>query len=128
MAASDASGVTSSRLKRNSDDMAWEFAMLIDPDDLQRVMCKLCGKVMSGGVTRMKQHIAQIKGSVTSCMQATLEQQARCKDAYEAPKKKKQKLQEENEVRALVMRSILRTSPCQESIWQVTRATSTSHT
>ena len=36
-------------------------------------------------------------------MQATLEQQARCKDAYEAPKKKeKQKLQEENEVRALV--------------------------
>ena len=27
-----------------------------------------------------------------------------------------------------MMRSILRTSPCQESIWQVTRATSTSHT
>ncbi|XP_040255209.2 uncharacterized protein [Aegilops tauschii subsp. strangulata] len=103
MAASSASEVASSRLKRNSDDMAWEFAMLIDPDDLQRVKCKLCGKVMSGGVTRMKQHIAQIKGSMTSCMQATLEQQARCKDAYEAPKKKKkQKLQEENEVRALV--------------------------
>ena len=97
MSASGASEVTSSRLKRNSDDMAWEFPMLIDPDDLQRVKCKLCGKVMSGGVTRMKQHIAQIKGSMTSCMQATLEQQARCKDAYEAPKKKKQKLQEENE-------------------------------
>ena len=27
-----------------------------------------------------------------------------------------------------LMRSILRASPCQESIWQVTRATSTSHT
>jgi hypothetical protein len=27
-----------------------------------------------------------------------------------------------------MMRSILRTSPCQESIWQVTRATSTPHT
>ena len=58
MAASSASEVASSRLKRNSDDMSWEFVMLIDLDDLQRVKCKLCGKVMSEGVTRMKQHIA----------------------------------------------------------------------
>lgn len=69
--ASGSSEVANSTLKRNSDDMGWEFAVLIDPDDLQRVKCKLCGKEMSGGVTRMKEHIAQIKGGVTSCTQAT---------------------------------------------------------
>ena len=87
---SAASEVASSQsLKRNSDDMAWEFAMLCDPNDLQRVKCKLCGKEMSGGVNRMKQHIAQIRGSVTSCMVATPEQQARCKEAFHDAKKKK---------------------------------------
>ncbi|KAM0877435.1 hypothetical protein ACQ4PT_035494 [Festuca glaucescens] len=41
MAASGAKEVASSQaLKRNSDDMGWEFAMLFDPDDLQRVRCK----------------------------------------------------------------------------------------
>jgi hypothetical protein len=50
MAASAAKEVASSQaLKRNSDDMGWEFAMLFDPDDLQSVKCKLCGKEMPGG-------------------------------------------------------------------------------
>jgi hypothetical protein len=40
---------SSHALKRNSDDMGWEFAMLFDPDDLQSVKCKLCGKEMPGG-------------------------------------------------------------------------------
>jgi hypothetical protein len=43
-AVASAFGVASSTLKRNSDDMAWEFAVLIDPNDPQRVKCKLCGK------------------------------------------------------------------------------------
>jgi hypothetical protein len=38
------SQVATSKLKRNSDDMGWEFAVLIDPNDPQRVKCKLCGK------------------------------------------------------------------------------------
>ena len=84
--------------------MAWEFAMLCDPNDLQRVKCKLCGKEMSGGVNRMKQHIAGIKGTVTSCLQATPDQKARCKAAHEAPKKRKmEKKKQEEEVIALVM-------------------------
>ena len=78
-AAGSASEVASSQtLKRNSDDMGWEFAMLIDKDDLQRVQCKLCGKPMSGGVNRMKMHIGQIRGQVAPCLVATPEQQARC--------------------------------------------------
>ena len=100
-----ASNIASSHtLKRNSDDMGWEFATLINPLDLQRVKCKLCGKEMGGGVNRMKQHIGQVKGSMTSCNVATPDQQKRCKDAYEAPqKKKKLKEKHDEEVRAEVV-------------------------
>ena len=84
--------------------MGWEFATLINPLDLQRVKCKLCGKEMGGGVNRMKQHIGQVKGRVTSCNVATPDQQKRCKDAYEEPqKKKKLKEKHDEEVRAEVV-------------------------
>ena len=61
---------SSQALKRNSDDMGWEFAQLCDPLDPQAVKCKLCGKEMHGGVNRMKQHIAGIKGQVSPCLVA----------------------------------------------------------
>ena len=97
MASLGSSQVASSSLKRKSDEMAWEFAELIDPSDPQRLKCKLCGKVMSGGVTRMKEHIGQIKGAVTRCIQATQDQITRAFASHEAPKRKKlakQKLEE----------------------------------
>ncbi|KAM0896110.1 hypothetical protein ACQ4PT_023379 [Festuca glaucescens] len=58
---------------------------------------------MGGGVTRMKQHIAGIKGQVSSCMMSTPDQQKRCREAYEAPQvRKRQKQQKEEENRAAV--------------------------
>ncbi|KAM0863341.1 hypothetical protein ACQ4PT_044662 [Festuca glaucescens] len=58
---------------------------------------------MGGGVTRMKQHIAGIKGQVSSCMMSTPDQQKRCREAYEAPQvRKRQKHQKEEENRAVV--------------------------
>ena len=52
----------------------------------------------------MKQHIGQVKGSVTSCNVATPDQQKRCKDAYEEPqKKKKLKEKHDEEVRVEVV-------------------------
>lgn len=102
-AVSTAASSQSLNLKRNSDDMAWEFVVCCDPLDPQRVKCKLCGKEMGGGVTRMKQHIAGIKGQVTSCMVSTPDQQKRCREAYQAPKlRKKHKLQQEEENLAMV--------------------------
>jgi ribosome-binding protein aMBF1 (putative translation factor) len=77
--------------------------VLVDINDPQRVKCKLCGKEMYGGVTRMKQHIAQIKGAVTSCMNATPDQIARSLAAHEAPKKRKiEKQKKEQEFIATV--------------------------
>jgi hypothetical protein len=33
-------------LKRNSDDVGWEYGVLIDPNDLNVIKCKLCPKVV----------------------------------------------------------------------------------
>nr|XP_020182008.1 uncharacterized protein LOC109767696 [Aegilops tauschii subsp. strangulata] len=59
MAASSASEVASSRLKRNSDDMAWEFAMLIcvfwtccAAYPVSKFICGLLSKFICGLVTR----------------------------------------------------------------------------
>lgn len=102
--AAASTAASSHTLKRNSDDMGWELAALINHLDLQRVKCKLCGKEMGGGVNRMKQHIGHVKGQVTSCNVATPDIQKRCKEAYEAPqKKKKLKEKHEEEVRAEVV-------------------------
>ena len=43
--ASDANSL----LKRKSNDIGWEFGQLIDPRNLDKVKCKLCGKTFSGG-------------------------------------------------------------------------------
>src|ERR1041384_6063474 len=97
------SQVASSTSKGRSDDMAWEFAECVNPNNTQKLRCKLCGKVVSGGVTRMKEHIGQIKGGVTSCMQATQDQIARAFASHEAPKKRKlEKLKRDQEMKAAV--------------------------
>lgn len=88
-------------LKRNSDDMGWEFGELVIIDgklDKDKVKCKLCGRVVSGGVHRIKQHVARIKGNVVSCNKSTPIDQARYKEALQQVKvkknTKKQRLQE----------------------------------
>jgi hypothetical protein len=46
-----------SRLRRNSDDVGWEYVVLVDINK-DKVKCILCEKQMCGGVYRLKQHIA----------------------------------------------------------------------
>jgi len=45
-------------LRRNSDDVGWEYGVLVDPNNKDKVKCILCDKVMFGGVYRVKQHVA----------------------------------------------------------------------
>jgi hypothetical protein len=44
-------------LKRNSDDVGWEYGVLVDPLSKEKVRCLLCGHVSSGGIYRLKQHV-----------------------------------------------------------------------
>ena len=98
-AASNAMG-ESDKLKRASNDIGWDYGMLVDPTNLDKLKCKLCGKLVSGGIFRIKQHIANIKGNVSACPKSTDEDKAKCIAAIEmARNKKKLKKQHNEEVR-----------------------------
>ncbi|KAH6824104.1 hypothetical protein C2S53_004070 [Perilla frutescens var. hirtella] len=88
-------------LKRKSNDIGWTYCNLVDPSNLDKVQCIKCGKKMSGGIYRLKVHIAGIKGNVASCTKASKEERELCKNAInEAKLKKKQKKDEDKELRS----------------------------
>lgn len=76
-------------LKRNSNDVGWQYGVLCDSRSLDKVKCKLCGKEFSGGVFRMKEHIAHLKGNVSACHVSSKEDQEKCKKAVLEGKNKK---------------------------------------
>jgi len=45
-------------LKRNSDDVGWEYGVLVDANNKDKVKCKLCDKEMRGGIHSLKEHLA----------------------------------------------------------------------
>ena len=57
--------------------------MLIDPKNMDKIKCKLCGKVMSRGVYRVKEHIGYIFGNVSTCPKSSRADQAKCKNVID---------------------------------------------
>ncbi|CAL0306258.1 unnamed protein product [Lupinus luteus] len=53
-----------------SEDIGWHFGTQV-PKHRNNIKCNLCGKVIKGGVTRLKQHIAHFKGQVAGCPRVT---------------------------------------------------------
>jgi hypothetical protein len=51
-------------LKRKSDDVGWEYGSLVDPSQLDKVKCMFCNHVSTGGVYRLKQHVANVSNAV----------------------------------------------------------------
>jgi hypothetical protein len=49
-----------------SDDIGWHFGTPV-PGNRNNVRCKLCKKIVKGGITRLKQHIAHERGEVEPC-------------------------------------------------------------
>ena len=49
-----------------SDDIGWHFGIPV-PRNRNNILCKLCGKVIKCGITRLKQHIIHFKGQVFGC-------------------------------------------------------------
>ncbi|PWA93713.1 zinc finger, BED-type [Artemisia annua] len=83
-------------LKRNSNDVGWEFGVLVDPNKMDRVQCKLCNKVLSGGISRLKQHVAGIIGNTTPCPKSTNEQKTICRNAINEVKRKKKSKEDDD--------------------------------
>ena len=53
-----------------SDDIGWHFGEPVARNK-NNIRCKLCDKVIKGGITRLKQHIAHVKGQVAGCTRVT---------------------------------------------------------
>ena len=47
-------------------DIGWEHAEPFG-GNRRTLKCKYCGKVIHGGITRLKQHIAHISGKIERC-------------------------------------------------------------
>ncbi|WCJ23211.1 hAT transposon superfamily [Euphorbia peplus] len=50
-------------------DPGWEHGVAQD-EKKKKVKCNYCGKVVSGGIYRLKQHLARVSGEVTYCDKA----------------------------------------------------------
>jgi hypothetical protein len=90
-------------LKRNSDDVGWEYDVLVDASNKDKVKCKLCNKEMRGGIHRLKEHLAHEGKNVTKCPAKTpqaLEAKEKCKKALDDAKRKR----EQKTVRELELR------------------------
>ncbi|KAG8501725.1 hypothetical protein CXB51_003899 [Gossypium anomalum] len=53
-----------------SNDIGWHFGTPV-PNVKGNIVCKLCGKVLKGGITRFKEHIAHKTGNVAPCPNVT---------------------------------------------------------
>ena len=53
-------------------DIGWEHAEPFGGNK-RTPECKYCGKVIHGGITRLKQHIAHISGQVEGCQSVPVE-------------------------------------------------------
>ncbi|KAK3230385.1 hypothetical protein Dsin_002266 [Dipteronia sinensis] len=101
-ASSGATNANSGR-KHKSNDVGWEFGDIVDEKNLVRVMCLLCKKQFSGGVYRLKEHVANIPGNVAGYWLATQKNRMKCKQAImDAKNKKKYKQKEEDALSAEV--------------------------
>lgn len=87
-------------LKRKSDDVGWEYGFLCDPTNINKVKCKLCGHESSGGIYRLKQHIAHVGTFVVNCPKSTEEAKEKCKKSLDgAARKKREKTARELNLR-----------------------------
>ncbi|CAO2152107.1 unnamed protein product [Urochloa humidicola] len=90
-------------VKRKSEDIGWDYGVLVDPTNLNLIKCKLCGHIVSAGIFRLKVHIAGIRGQVKPCSHSNEEDKERCKKAIDDLKQvKKARLARQQEVRDIV--------------------------
>lgn len=96
---SAASNPSPQPLKRNSDDIGWEYGTIVNPNDWNVIKCKLCPMVVKAGIYRLKLHIAGRRGQVRACPNATQEDRDKCSRALDDSRKAKiARLSEKQEV------------------------------
>lgn len=77
-------------------DPGWEHGAAQDGNK-KKVKCNYCGKIVSGGIFRLKQHLARISGEVTYCKKAPKDVYMKMKenlDGYRANRKRQSNVEE----------------------------------
>ncbi|XP_010914773.3 uncharacterized protein [Elaeis guineensis] len=77
-------------------DPGWEHGVAQD-ERKKKVKCNYCGKIVSGGIYRLKQHLARISGEVTYCKKAPEEVYMKMKENLEGYRASKKRQSEDEE-------------------------------
>ncbi|KAK1301616.1 hypothetical protein QJS10_CPB12g00559 [Acorus calamus] len=73
-----------------SNDPGWRYGYLTNKSDTNSVTCRLCSKLIKGGINRLKRHLAHIQGNVAPCKQVDEETKKAIKNYMEGLSKKKE--------------------------------------
>lgn len=77
-------------------DPGWDHGVAQD-ERKKKVKCNYCGKIVSGGIYRLKQHLARISGEVTYCKKAPEEVYMKMKENLEGYRASKKRQSEDEE-------------------------------
>lgn len=75
-------------------DPGWDHGVAQD-ERKKKVRCNYCGKIVSGGIYRLKQHLARVSGEVTYCEKAPEEVYQKMKENLEGCRSNKKQKQVE---------------------------------
>ncbi|KAI9125732.1 hypothetical protein K1719_003150 [Acacia pycnantha] len=75
-------------------DPGWDHGVAQD-ERKKKVRCNYCGKIVSGGIYRLKQHLARVSGEVTYCEKAPEEVYLKMKENLEGCRSNKKRKQVE---------------------------------
>lgn len=85
-------------------DPGWEHGIAQD-ERKKKVKCNYCGKVVSGGIFRLKQHLARISGEVTHCEKVSEQVCASMRKNLEGCRSSRKRRQSEYEQASLAFNS-----------------------
>ena len=74
----------------NSNDPGWKYGRLTNKNDTNTIKCLLCNQTNKGGINRLKNHLAGIKGNIRKCPKADPEVQREIREYLETLKKKQE--------------------------------------
>ena len=85
------------RKPRKSTDPGWKYGFWPDLQNKDKVECTLCGQVVSGGIKRLKQHLAGAYGDAKLCPKASSGIRKEMTSYLEANKRKRPMFLDEDE-------------------------------
>ncbi|KAK8946422.1 hypothetical protein KSP39_PZI006543 [Platanthera zijinensis] len=98
MEGGDSSNVSTQAI-RDKNDPGWaHFSLTKDVNGKNKFRCLHCGSVYSGGgINRMKQHLAGVKGNIAACKKVSLDVRHQMQENLKGISGKKQETQEARE-------------------------------